>query len=351
MDPTTLQVVWFLLICVLWTGYLVLEGFDFGVGALLRVLGRDVHERRALLHTFGPVWDGNEVWLLVAGGATFAAFPEWYATLFSGFYLALFVLLVAIILRNLGIEFWGKDDDGHWKTAWEWAIVGGSIVPALLLGVAWANLARGIPLTAGHEYAGTFWTLINPYALLGGVTTLALFCAHGTHFLGLRTHGVVRERAARAARILTPAAALAVVAFGVWTLALQSPLEPLSAALVAVAAALALGAVYVVATRRRAEAWAFGCSAGAIAALFASLWVWQFPNALTSTRTGTSLTLHAASSTPYTLKVMTFVAVALVPFVLLYQGWTYWVFRRRIGAEDFAPGATPLDALGSRARG
>ena len=349
MDPTTLQVVWFLLICVLWTGYLLLEGFDFGVGALLRVLGRDVDERRALLHTFGPVWDGNEVWLLVAGGATFAAFPEWYATLFSGFYLALFVLLVALILRNVGIEFWGKDEDGRWKTAWEWAIVGGSIVPAILLGVAWANLAHGIPLTADHEYAGTFWTLINPYALLGGVTTLTLFCAHGTHFLGLRTHGVMRDRAAGAARILSPAAALLVALFAVWTIADQSPLEPVSVALLAVAVLAAAGAV--VRSRVRGDAWAFGLSSLAIGALFSALWVWQFPNALTSTRAGTSLTLHAASSTPYTLKVMTFVAVALVPFVLLYQGWTYWVFRRRIGAEDFQPGATPLDALGAKLHG
>ena len=349
MDPTTLQVVWFVLICVLWTGYLLLEGFDFGVGALLRVLGRDVHERRALLNTFGPVWDGNEVWLLVAGGATFAAFPEWYATMFSGFYLAFFVLLVAIILRNVGIEYWGKDDGGRWKGAWEWAIVGGSIVPALLLGVAWANLAHGIPLTRTHEYAGTFWTLINPYALMGGVTTLLLFCAHGTHFLGLRTHGVLRERSAAAARILSPAAAVAVAAFAGWTLVDQSPLEPLSAVLAVVAVLAAVAAV--VRSRARAEASAFGLSSLAVVALFASLWVWQFPNALTSTDPATSMTLHAAASTPYTLKVMTFVAVALVPFVLLYQGWTYWVFRRRIGAEDFKPGASPLDVLGSKSHG
>lgn len=346
MDPTTLQIVWFLLICVLWTGYLLLEGFDFGVGALLRVLGRNQHERRALLNTYGPVWDGNEVWLLVAGGATFAAFPEWYATLFSGFYLALFVLLVAIIVRNVGIEFWAKDEDSRWKNAWEWGIVAGSILPAVLLGVAWANLAHGIPLAADGEYTGTFWTLINPYALLGGVTTLLLFCAHGTHFLGLRTHGVLRGRAAGAARVLSPAAAVAVTLFAGWTLIDQSPLEPLSAVLAAVAVAGAFAAV--VRSRAGAEAWAFGLSSLTIAALFAALWVWQFPNALRSTDPATHMSLAEAASSQYTLKVMTFVAVALVPFVLLYQGWTYWVFRRRIGAEDFAPGATPLDALGPK---
>ena len=346
MDPTTLQIVWFMLISVLWTGYLLLEGFDFGVGALLRVLGRDQRERRALLNTFGPVWDGNEVWLLVAGGATFAAFPEWYATMFSGFYLALLVLLVAIIVRNVGIEFWGKDDDARWKNAWEWAIVVGSILPAVLLGVAWANLAHGIPLAADGEYAGTFWTLINPYALLGGVTTLALFCAHGTHFLGLRTHGVLRERAARAAGILSPVAMLLLTAFVSWTLIEQAPLEPLSAVLGTIAVVAAAGAVSR--SRAGAEGWAFGLSSAAIAALFACLWVWQFPNALRSTDSATHMSLAEASSSPYTLKVMTYVAIALVPFVLLYQGWTYWVFRRRIGAEDFAPGATPLDALGPK---
>ncbi|MFP5362976.1 MAG: cytochrome d ubiquinol oxidase subunit II [Thermoleophilia bacterium] len=351
MDPTTLQIVWFALICVLWTGYLLLEGFDFGVGALLRVLGRERNERRALLNTFGPVWDGNEVWLLVAGGATFAAFPEWYATLFSGFYLALFVLLVAIIVRNIGIEFWGKDEDSRWKDVWEWAIVVGSILPAVLLGVAWANLAHGIPLAADGEFAGNFWTLINPYALLGGVTTLLLFCAHGTHFLGLRLHGVLRERADAAARLLAPAAAVALVLFAGWTVLLQSPVEALSAAVAAVAVLAAAGAAYVVYARRLGEGWTFGLSSLAIAALFASIWIWQFPNALRSTNAATHMTLAEASSSPYTLKVMTWVAVALVPFVLLYQGWTYWVFRRRIGAEDFAPGATPLDALGSKSHG
>jgi cytochrome d ubiquinol oxidase subunit II len=349
MDLTTLQVIWFVLICVLWTGYLLLEGFDFGVGALLRILGRDQHERRALLNTFGPVWDGNEVWLLVAGGATFAAFPEWYATLFSGFYLALLVLLAAIIVRNIGIEFWAKDEDSRWKNAWEWGIVVGSILPAVLLGVAWANIAHGIPLAADGEYTGTFWSLINPYALFGGVTTLALFCAHGAHFLGLRTHGAVRARAANATRILSPAAALAVAVFAGWTLLAQSPLEPLSAVLAAVAVLAAIAAV--VRSRAGAEVWAFGLSSAAIVALFSALWVWQFPNALRSSDPATHLSLAEAASSQYTLKVMTFVAVALVPFVLLYQGWTYWVFRRRIGAEDFAPGATPLDALGTKSHG
>ena len=178
-DYTTLQVIWFLLISVLWLGYFVLEGFDFGVGMLMRVVGRTEAERRAVLHSIGPLWDGNEVWLLVAGGATFAAFPQWYATLFSGFYLALFLILVALIVRNVAFEFWGKGDSEQWRTRWEWAIMAGSFLPALLWGVAWANIVHGVPIDARGEYTGTLFTLLNPYALLGGLATLALFLAHG----------------------------------------------------------------------------------------------------------------------------------------------------------------------------
>lgn len=330
MNPTTLQIVWFLLICVLWIGYLVLEGFDFGAGALLRVLGRSHEERGALLRTFGPVWDGNEVWLLVAGGATFAAFPHWYATLFSGFYLALFVLLVALIIRNVGIEFWGKDTTARWKSSWEWCIVVGSVLPAVLLGVAWANIAHGVPLTADGEYAGTFWTLLNPYALAGGVTSAVLFLAHGAHFLALRTHGVLHDRCVTAARRLSPAALAATAGFGLWTLAVQDTVEPLSAAFAALALVAAAGAMWR--SRSGREGWAFALSAVAVATLFCSLFAWLYPNAMAASD-GPALSLGAASSTPYTLEVMTVVAAIFTPLVLLYQGWTYWVFRRRIGIE------------------
>ena len=344
MDPTALETVWFLLICVLWIGYLVLEGFDFGAGMLLRVLGRDEPERKAVLHTFGPVWDGNEVWLLTAGGATFAAFPEWYATMFSGFYLALFLLLVALIVRNVGIEFWGKAEEARWKRGWEWAIVAGSAVPALLLGVAWANLAHGIPMTATHEYDGTFFTLLNPYALLGGVTSLVLFLAHGAHFLALRTHGDLHDRATALARRLSPAAAGVVSVFAVATLVAQDGVEVVSALFAAVAVLAAAGAVWR--CREDREGWAFGLSALAVTAMFCSLFAWLFPNAIAGKGGVHDLTLHAAASTHYTLTVMTVVAVVFTPIVLLYQGWTYWVFRKRVGAEDFRPAEhTPLDAL------
>jgi len=344
---TTLQTIWFLLICVLWTGYLVLEGFDFGAGALLRVLGRDTDERRAILHTFGPVWDGNEVWLLTAGGATFAAFPEWYASMFSGFYLALFLLLVALIVRNVAIEFWGKQDTERWRNNWEWAIVVGSLLPALLVGTAWANIAHGVPLDGDGEFAGTFWTLLKPYGLLGGVTSVVLFCAHGAHFLALRTHGVVHDRAVLAARRLAPASLAVVAVFVAVTLLSQDGVEPVSAAFGAVAVAAAGGARWR--CREGREGWAFGLSALAVATLFAMLFAWQYPNALPSTGPGPDLSLAAAASGQYTLKVMTVVAVIFTPLVLMYQAWTYWVFRRRVGAEDFRPGEeSPLDALGGR---
>jgi len=324
----SLVTVWFLLICVLWTGYLVLEGFDFGAGALVRALGHTHEERGALIRTYGPFWDGNEVWLLVAGGATFAAFPDWYATLFSGFYIALFVLLVVIILRNVAIEFWGKDAGGAWKTRWEWCLVICSALPPVLLGVAWANIAHGVPLTAEGEYAGTFWTLLNPYALCGGVCTLALFLAHGAHFLALRTSGVLHERSVLAAHRLSTVALLLVAVFGAWTLALGS--EPLMVVLIAVAVLAAAGAAWR--SRLGSEGWAFALSAVAVTALFCALFAWLYPNAMAAS-SGPALSLEAAASSHYTLKVMTVVAAIFTPLVLLYQGWTYWVFRRRVGIE------------------
>src|SRR3954451_8350323 len=198
MELTT---IWFALIAVLWAGYFLLEGFDFGVGMLLPVLARDERERRLLINTIGPVWDGNEVWLLVAGGATFAAFPEWYATLFSGFYLALLLILVALILRGIALEYRGKIDDDAWRRRWDLAIVGGSFLPALLWGVAFANMVRGVPLDGEHEFTGTLLTLLNPFALLGGLTTVLLFALHGAVFLALKTIGDVRERSANLATV------------------------------------------------------------------------------------------------------------------------------------------------------
>ncbi|TDB89273.1 cytochrome d ubiquinol oxidase subunit II, partial [Micromonospora fluostatini] len=257
MDLTT---VWFLLIAVLFTGYFILEGFDFGVGMLLPVLGRDDRERRVMINTIGPVWDGNEVWLITAGGAMFAAFPEWYATLFSGFYLPLLLILLALIARGVAFEYRHKRPEATWKRRWDTAIIVGSLVPAVLWGVAFANILRGVPLDADHEYVGGLLDLLNPYALLGGATTAVLFATHGAVFVALKTVGDIRHRARALAGRLGVAAAVLAMAFLTWTLTIRSSA---AAVVLAVGAALALAAG-LAAARARREGWAFTGTAVAI---------------------------------------------------------------------------------------
>jgi cytochrome d ubiquinol oxidase subunit II len=350
--------IWFLLIAVLWTGYFVLEGFDFGVGMLLPLVGRTENDRRVAINTIGPVWDGNEVWLLVAGGATFAAFPEWYASLFSGFYLALLLILVALIVRGLAFEYRGKIDSDRWRRNWDLAIIAGSTVPALLWGVAFANIVQGVPLDADHEYTGTLLTLLNPYALLGGLATLSLFALHGATFLALKTHGDVRVRAnALVPRIGVPAILLG-GAFLVWTFFSHSVLWT---GLPILVAAGALVAAVLVAIGGR-EGWAFLLTALAIVAVTVTLFGSLYPDVLpSSTNPAFSLTTTNASSTPYTLTIMSWVALAFTPIVLAYQAWTFWVFRRRISPSDIpaptglapaaaTPAADPTADTGAHAR-
>ena len=326
--------VWFLLIAVLWIGYFFLEGFDFGVGVLLPALGKSDHERRVMLNTIGPVWDGNEVWLLVAGGATFAAFPEWYATLFSGFYLPLLLILVALIVRGVAFEYRGKRDSDQWRAGWDSAIFFGSLVPAILWGVAFANIVRGVPIDADGTYTGGFFNLLNGYALLGGVVTLGLFVTHGATFLALKTSGIVRERAHSVVARSGLATAVAAVLFLGWTLIEQG--EPASWALSTLAAlSLLVGLAF---DRQRREGWAFIFTGLTIALAVATLFVVLYPNVMpSSTNSVFSLTVENAASSPYTLKVMTWVAVVMTPIVLLYQSWTFWVFRKRIGVDDLPP--------------
>jgi cytochrome d ubiquinol oxidase subunit II len=338
MELTT---VWFGLITILWVGYLVLEGFDFGVGILLPVLGRTERERRVVINTIGPVWDGNEVWVLVAGGATFAAFPEWYATLFSGFYLALFLILVALIVRGVAFEFRSKRPEPSWRRGWDLAIFFGSLLPAILWGTALANIVGGVPIDANHEFTGSLLTLLNPYGLLGGLTTLALFVTHGAAFLALKTSGDIRVRAGRLVGRVGLAAAVLAVAFLAWTQ--QKTGDPASATLSVLAAVALVGAL--LANRRGREGWAFAGTAVTIALAVVALFVALFPDVMPSTTDAAySLTTTNASSTSYTLSIMTVVAVIFTPLVLLYQGWTYWVFRRRIGVNQMPPDETGAGA-------
>jgi cytochrome d ubiquinol oxidase subunit II len=327
MELTT---VWFSLIAVLWMGYFALEGFDFGVGMLLPVLARDDTERRVLINTIGPVWDGNEVWLLVAGGATFAAFPEWYATLFSGFYLPLLLILLALIVRGLAFEYRAKRDDVAWRRRWDLAIVVGSLVPALLWGVAFGNILRGVPIDAHKEYVGGFFNLLNPYALLGGATTLLLFLTHGAIFISLKTDGDIRTRARELSVKLGLAAAVVAVSFLTWT---QVGTGTASSAVAFVIAAAALVGGLVAAYTGR-DGWAFVGTFVAITVGVAGLFLALFPDVMpTSLADGLSLTTTNAAATSYTLKIMTIVAVVFTPVVLAYQGWTYWVFRKRIAVH------------------
>jgi cytochrome bd ubiquinol oxidase subunit II len=337
MELTT---VWFTLIAVLWIGYFALEGFDFGVGMLLPVLARDDRERRVMINTIGPVWDGNEVWVLVAGGATFAAFPEWYATLFSGFYLPLLLILVALIVRGLAFEYRHQRSERTWQARWDLALIIGSFVPALLWGVAFANIVRGVPLDADHEFTGSLLTLLNPYGLLGGVVTLLLFLTHGAMFVSLKTDGEIRHRARALAFRLGLAAALVAVGFLAWTQAKTG--TPATAVLFAVAALCLVGGL--VAVRRGREGWAFAGTFATIALAVAGLFVGLFPDVMPSTTdAANSLTTTNAAATPYTLEIMTWVAAMFTPLVLAYQAWSYWVFRKRISVHHI-PEHEPVGA-------
>ena len=327
-----LEIFWFVVIGILWSVYFLLEGFDFGIGMLLPILGRDDLDRRVLINTIGPVWDGNEVWLLTAGGATFAAFPNWYATLFSGFYLPLFLILAALIFRGVAFEFRAKRSLPAWRAAWDQAIFWGSVIPALLWGVAFANMLRGVPIGPHESYLGSFFNLLNPYALVGGVTTLLLFALHGAVFASLKTTDDIHVRASRAARLLAPAATVALLAFLAWTYenahnmhdtGLVPPFVPV----------LSIAAIAVVGwlLREKLEGWAFVATAVSIVGLTATLFLNLYPRVMVSSISKTyDLTIGNAASEPYTLRVMTIVALIFTPLVLVYQGWSYWVFRARV---------------------
>ncbi len=332
----TLNTLWFILIGVLFTGFFILEGFDYGVGILLRILGKKDEERRAIINTIGPVWDANEVWLLTAGGAMFAAFPNWYATLFSGFYLALFLMLAALIIRGVAFEFRSKDKNPRWRNLWDWAIAIGSFVPALLWGVAMSNIVAGVPIDAKMQYVGGFFNLLNPYALLGGVAGLAVFTLHGAIFLALRTEGELRQRAEALAKRLWPivlvvGAATVIATYFATDIFQRLGVNPGISALGAGAAFLLCGWLL----RQGRFGWAFVMTTLTIALTVVTTFRGLFPRVMVSSlNPDWSLTVTSASSTPYTLQVMTIVALIFVPIVLIYQGWNYWVFRARISGKS-----------------
>ncbi|AZI56872.1 cytochrome d ubiquinol oxidase subunit II [Nakamurella antarctica] len=338
-----LSLVWFILIAVLWIGYFILEGFDFGVGALLRIVGRDERGRRVLINTIGPLWDGNEVWVITAIGATFAAFPDWYATMLSGMFGPMLAILLCLIVRGVAFEYRAKGDTDKWRANWDLAIQVCSWGPAFLWGVLFGNMIYGMPLDEAGEYTGGFFGLFGPFPLLLGLLTLGLFLTHGAIFLALKTRHEVRDRAKAFAERAGVGTAVILVAAAGW---LQLERGNIVTALVSV---LALGALVagVVATKAHRDGWAFVATAGAILSVVVSWFAAMYPNLIASTTNAAwSLTVQNASSSPYTLKLMTWVAVVMLPFILAYQAWSYWVFRKRISAQQI-----PLPQLAAKVQG
>jgi cytochrome d ubiquinol oxidase subunit II len=332
-----LENVWFCLIAVLWGGYFVLEGFDFGVGMLLPFVPRDERERSAMFESIGPVWDGNEVWLVVAGAATFAAFPAWYGTMFSGFYLALLLILVFLIVRVVSFEWREKSESPRWRRVWMWANTVGSAGIALVWGVGLSNLLHGVPLDSQGNYVGGFVNLFTGYTLVGGIAFVLLFAFHGAVYLTLRTVGDLCERARAAARRLAVPAVAVGAGYLVWTVAVavdrndKSVFPPVLPAAIAIAA-LALAAVFLY---RGRSGVGFALSAVATLGLVATLFTSLYPRVMVSSPDfSNSLTVQNAASAHYTLAVMSVVAAVFVPLVLLYQAWTYHVFRARVGGES-----------------
>jgi cytochrome d ubiquinol oxidase subunit II len=326
---------WFIVIAVLWTGFFILEGFDFGVGMLHSAVGRDDAGRRAAINTIGPLWDGNEVWLIVAGAAMFAAFPGWYATMFSAFNLALVLLLVALIARGLSFEYRGKRDAVQWRRTWDWLLTTSSVLAPLLIGIALGDLLHGLPINSAQNYTGSFWDLLQPYGIFTGVTLVLICALHGATFLALKTTDDMRERAGQIARRIAPFTTAAVIAFIIWTHVTSSKntffLNPIE--LLAILAVIA--AWWLVSDHRSGSA--FTATTVTIASCIVSIFVDLYPNVMvSSTNKAYNLTAHNTASPAYPLKVMTVVAIIILPVVLAYQAWTYYVFRKRVSRQEFS---------------
>ena len=331
----TLSIVWFVVVAFFWTGFFVLEGFDFGVGALHKIVGRTDLERRVAINTIGPVWDGNEVWLIVAGAAMFAAFPPWYATWFSALYLALWLLLAALIVRGVSFEFRGKFDSPTWRSTWSWTLTIGSVLAPLLIGVGLGDLLVGLPIDADGNFTGTFLDLLTPYGLLVGITVLALCLWHGATFLTIRSTGVVLQRAVSLKERLSLPATLLVIIYAVCT---YLTVRPGAGGIIALAIpVLAVLAAFALARGARGGGRAFAATAVAIGGVIAAIFANLYPAVMISTEDAYTLTVENSTASSYSLTVMTIVAAVMVPLVLAYQGWTYYVFRARVKGPAAPP--------------
>jgi cytochrome bd ubiquinol oxidase subunit II len=329
-----LNVLWFVLICVLFCGFFFLEGFDYGVCILMPFLGKNDTDRRILINTISPVWDGNEVWLLTAGGAMFAAFPNWYATMFSGFYLPLFLILIALIFRGVAFEFRNKLENKIWKKTWDTALFLGSLIPGLLFGVAFSNLLKGIPIDAHMEYTGGFFNLLSVYTLLAGVTGLVFFLYHGAVFISLRTKGELMEKSQKLSQKLGLGSIVLLLLLGVMSYTETELFTKGFAVVLIVLSSVAL-IVSILFTFMGKNGKAMITNGLVVIAAVSALFAGLFPTVIISSiNTSYNLTITNASSSPYTLKIMTIIALTLVPIVFLYQGWTYWVFRKRVTSKD-----------------
>jgi cytochrome bd ubiquinol oxidase subunit II len=328
----TLNELWFGLIAILFIGYFVLEGFDFGVGILMPILGKTDHQRRMIINTIGPHWDGNEVWLITAGGAMFAAFPGWYASLFSGFYLPLFLMLLALIVRGVAFEFRSKEEHPIWRKTWDWAIFGGSLIPALLWGVALTNLVKGIPIDANQNYIGGFWNLLNTFALLGGLVSLTGFILLGAGFLTLKLEGELVHAARRTAMMMWIPTLLILIVFTIFnylstdllmTLGVNPGIIPIGAVL-----ALIVSGWFI---REQRDGWAFALLSATVVLAGATIFMQLYPRVIVSSLDPAySLTIYNTASGPNTLRLMTIITAIFLPVVLAYQAWSYWIFRKRI---------------------
>lgn len=335
MDYGFLQLVWFILVATLWIGFFFLEGFDFGVGMLLPFLGKNDEERRAIINTIGPVWDGNEVWLIMAITAMFAVFPNWYATMFSGFYLAMLLIVVGLIIRGVSFEYRSKDARPEWRQRFDWMIAIGSLLNSFLFGLLFSDLLSGVPIDQNMNYVGGPFSWITPYGLIGGFTMVSVFLLHGANFLTLKLENHMRERARAAARVLYFFAAVIVVVLAIATyiytdITVQIGIDP--GVLPIASVVLLLATIYFI--DRKMEGWAFVMTGSHIILTQVAFFTLMFPRLMISSLNHAwSLTIYNASSSPYSLGVMSIVSLIFIPIVLAYEGWSYYIFRKRVKTD------------------